>query len=174
MKRRSGFRQKEAGAAQAVPALRTAVPADQAVASQAFQLSMLEYELSQARAEITRLTQLAYVAGAEADPASLTWLERSRQLETQLAQAAPEAAKGLAIEWLTDDHDCETCGSSWAEGAIVRLNGEVILNMSPCAYCYDSTSYSSDQVYRAILEHLGYAIAEQCVEADTAEDASSC
>jgi len=121
---------------------------------------MLEYELAQAQREIERLRSLAYVAGADADPASLTWLERSRQLETQLAQAAPDATKAIAIEWLSDDHDCETCGSSWAEGAVVKLNGEVILNLSPCAHCYDSTSYSQDQVYRAILDHLGYAVAE--------------
>jgi len=66
----------------------------------------------------------------------------------------------IKIEWLSDDHDCETCGSTYADGALVWLDGDLILELSPSAYCYDSTHYDEADVYRHILEKLGYEIKE--------------
>jgi hypothetical protein len=66
----------------------------------------------------------------------------------------------LEIHWIYDNHECETCGSSTAEGARVLLNNEEILLLEPLAHCYDDISYSSEDVYKAILKHLGYSVKE--------------
>lgn len=64
----------------------------------------------------------------------------------------------IVIERLTDEHDCETCGSSYAEGARVYFNDELALSLEPSAYCYDSTDYDDSQILVQILEKLGHAV----------------
>jgi hypothetical protein len=118
-------------------------------------VSLLEHEITTLQREVDRLKALVYVNAEE--PAT-TWQERAAQLVTQLEQAAPGASKQLTISRLSDEHDCETCGSSWAEGAEVRLNGNLILNLVPCASCFGDTSYGDSEVLLAILEHIGYAV----------------
>lgn len=66
----------------------------------------------------------------------------------------------IKIEWLYDGHDCETCGQSYATGARVLLNGDLLLELEPVASCYDSQHYDEADVYRSILERLGYQIEE--------------
>ncbi len=68
--------------------------------------------------------------------------------------------KTIEIQWLSDYYDCETCGGNGAQGAIVWVDGEEILNLQPIAHCYDDTTYSESDVYKLILEHLGYEIKE--------------
>lgn len=130
--------------------------------SNSFNASLDAYRIQELEREVTRLRSLAYVAPA--GPDMLTWQERAAQLETQLALAAPGVARNLDIRWQPDEHDCETCGSSWAEGAEVYLNGTLILSRSPIAACFDAASYSADDIYRAILDHLGFAIKHEPVE----------
>jgi hypothetical protein len=69
--------------------------------------------------------------------------------------------QSIGIEWRSDWYDCETCGPSYAEGALVKLNGGTILDLKPVAHCYAGQSWDREQVYRLILEHLGYAVASQ-------------
>lgn len=69
--------------------------------------------------------------------------------------------KNISIEWTTDTHNCDTCGTSYAEGAIVRLNDEIILNLEPIAHCYDGDNYNQNEVYNKILEYLGYTVSEK-------------
>lgn len=64
----------------------------------------------------------------------------------------------IKIEWLDDSSNCETCGMSYAEGAIVSFDGEVVIELVPHAACYDGNSYSEDQVYRKIIEQLGHEV----------------
>ena len=64
----------------------------------------------------------------------------------------------IKIEWLTDSYDCETCGPSWAEGARVTYNGNEILTLEPLAHCYASKSYDREDVYKQILNCLGYTV----------------
>jgi hypothetical protein len=64
----------------------------------------------------------------------------------------------LEIEWLSDEHDCENCGSSYAEGASVTLDDKPFLLLAPAAYCFDGASWNEEEVYKAILEKLGYTI----------------
>lgn len=64
----------------------------------------------------------------------------------------------IKIEWLTDYHDCETCGGNYADGAAVRIDGETALELDPVAHCYGGTHYSERNVFMRILEHLGHTV----------------
>ena len=66
----------------------------------------------------------------------------------------------IKIEHLSDTSDCETCGMSWAEGAIVYLNEEVLLEMIPHASCFGGDHWSESDIYKNILLKLGYQIDE--------------
>jgi hypothetical protein len=73
--------------------------------------------------------------------------------------------KTVKIQWLWDDHDCETCGSSYSEGALVTIKEkgkvDLTLDFSPMAHCFDSVEYSTDFVYASILNTLGYELVEE-------------
>jgi hypothetical protein len=60
----------------------------------------------------------------------------------------------IKIEFCEDYHDCETCGISYADGAIVYLNDKEILNLKPSAYCYDSINYFDEDIFDKIIEYL--------------------
>lgn len=64
----------------------------------------------------------------------------------------------IKIEWLSDTHDCETCGASWAEGARVTIDGELALDLEPHAHCYDGDNYEREDVFKRILERLGHTV----------------
>ena len=96
-------------------------------------------------------------------------MQRALELETQLSQAQPNAEKCLEIDWLTDDHDCESCGSAFSQGAEVRLNGKVMLSLLPLAMCFGSESYHEIDIYQAILNHLGFTVTTRHIE-DEAEE----
>lgn len=66
----------------------------------------------------------------------------------------------IEIEWISDVSDCETCGNSYADGAIIKIDGEVAIDMTPFATCYDGVSFSEGEVYKALLEHLGHDVEE--------------
>lgn len=64
----------------------------------------------------------------------------------------------IRIERLTDDHDCETCGWSMAEGARVYFDGELAIELEPHAHCYDGDDYNDEAIYTAILNKLGHTV----------------
>lgn len=64
----------------------------------------------------------------------------------------------IKIEWLHDSHDCETCGSSYAEGARVWIDGKEAIELEPVAHCYDGANWSESEVFRRIMEHLGHSL----------------
>lgn len=66
----------------------------------------------------------------------------------------------IRIEWLSDSHDCETCGFSGAEGASVFRDDKELVDLRPHAYCFDGASYDKEEVYVRILEALGHEIPE--------------
>ena len=70
----------------------------------------------------------------------------------------------IDINWISDVTDCETCGSSYAEGAVVSFDGEVVIDMTPAAACYDGVSFDSSEVYQAILEKLGHTVSTETTE----------
>lgn len=61
----------------------------------------------------------------------------------------------IKIEWSTDSWDCETCGGSYADGAIVCIDDKTILDEPASAHCYDSSGASESQVIEAINTALG-------------------
>lgn len=67
---------------------------------------------------------------------------------------------GLVIKWLQDDHDCETCGWSSAEGAEVTLDNIIILNLEPQASCFGGQSWDRADVFELIIKQLGFTISE--------------
>lgn len=68
--------------------------------------------------------------------------------------------KTIKIEWLSDSHDCETCGTSWANGANVWIDGVLSLELHPYAACFCGSDFPSDEVYKAIIQKLGYKVEE--------------
>jgi hypothetical protein len=64
----------------------------------------------------------------------------------------------IGIKRLSDTHDCETCGSSWADGALVYIDDALALELEPHAHCYDGTNYNDEDIFRKILEHLGHTV----------------
>ncbi len=70
----------------------------------------------------------------------------------------------LKIEWLVDYHDCDTCGYSTAEGARVYVDGVLLFELVPVAHCYGGQSWSDSEVYKSILDRLGYKVTESYVE----------
>jgi len=65
----------------------------------------------------------------------------------------------IKIKWLSDTYDCDTCGTSWAEGAEITMPDGTISILPAIAHCYDGESYDSTYVYEAILYKLGYKVA---------------
>lgn len=66
----------------------------------------------------------------------------------------------IEIEWITDHYDCDDCGPSYAEGAIVKIDGLEEIDLTPGAACYGGTHYTKEEVYRRILEALGHTFIE--------------
>lgn len=64
----------------------------------------------------------------------------------------------IRIEWLTDRHECEVCGSSYAEGANVFIDDRLSLELKPVAHCFGGDDYQQDRVFSEILKHLGHEI----------------
>lgn len=64
----------------------------------------------------------------------------------------------IRIEWLHDSHECETCGSSYAEGALVYIDGKLAIELQPVAHCFDGANYMDSDVYGRILAHLGHTV----------------
>lgn len=48
------------------------------------------------------------------------------------------------------------CGPSYAEGAIVRLDNVVIMELIPHAHCYSSESWEAEEVFVQLLESFGF------------------
>lgn len=153
----------------AEPARALASPPTASTRDLAFELRMAEHQLSEARLEIARLRELAYVDPRDESPSSATWKEQAQTLDARLSVHEPGGAKALSFEWLQESHDCETCGPSWAAGALVLLNGQVLVDRTPCAACFDGRDYSPEQVYSAVLAALGYEVAQKHTDLDEQE-----
>ena len=67
----------------------------------------------------------------------------------------------LRIEWLSDTSDCETCGPSWATGALVEFPNGELLRRIPKASCFGGDDWTQEEIYKDILEHLGYSVEEE-------------
>ena len=68
--------------------------------------------------------------------------------------------KKLEITRLTDSHECEICGTSWADGYQACLDGELLCEVIPAAHCFDGTSVTEEEMYAQIFAKLGYELTE--------------
>lgn len=68
--------------------------------------------------------------------------------------------RSLHIEWLEDEHECDTCGTSWARGATVTLDGVVIVSKIPHANCFGGSDYDDDEIFEDIIKALGYELTQ--------------
>ena len=64
----------------------------------------------------------------------------------------------IKIEWLSDWSECDTCGPSYAEGARVYIDDALVIVLEAAAHCFDGSTYESEDVFKAILEHLGHTV----------------
>lgn len=64
----------------------------------------------------------------------------------------------IKIEWMHDFYKCDDCGTNYAEGAMVYFDGELVIDMSPIAHCYDGTHYDEGDIWKAIIDKLGHEI----------------
>ena len=62
----------------------------------------------------------------------------------------------IEIEWLSDSHECETCGEAYATGAVVKIGDDTVIDMTPHSSCLSEKNYTDEDVYRAILAKLGH------------------
>lgn len=67
----------------------------------------------------------------------------------------------IKIVWTSDEHDCDTCGSNYADGALVYFDEHLVLDLMPVASCFDSEHYDRSEVYRRILEKLDCTVSEE-------------
>ena len=67
----------------------------------------------------------------------------------------------IEIEWLYDSTDCDTCGSSYADGARVTLDGKPLLELIPRAHCMGGKHWDETAVHATILRALGYEVSER-------------
>lgn len=66
----------------------------------------------------------------------------------------------IEIEWLHDTRECETCGTSWAQGAEVFKDGIPWFLCKPIARCFDSDNWSGEDIYIKIIAKLGHEVEE--------------
>lgn len=64
----------------------------------------------------------------------------------------------IEIKTLIDTHDCETCGCSWAEGGQVYIDGKLVFERVPRAYCYDSPTFSEADLLVMALKKEGHEV----------------
>ena len=64
----------------------------------------------------------------------------------------------IEIKTMTDNHDCETCGSSWVEGGVVFVNDKEVLKREPVAYCYGVPSFSESDLLVMALKKIGVEV----------------
>lgn len=64
----------------------------------------------------------------------------------------------IEIKTTEDTHDCETCGWDYATGGIVYVDGDLVLEKTPIAHCYNGQSYSETDLLILALEKLGHTV----------------
>lgn len=62
----------------------------------------------------------------------------------------------IEINWLSDYYDCDQAGCSggYSEGAIVKVDGNTILELIPKAHCFGGDHWDRDAVYILLIQKL--------------------
>lgn len=66
--------------------------------------------------------------------------------------------KNIKITHISDSMGCETCGSSYASGYRIEIDGELVVDKTPSAHCYDGVDYSEPH---SAFEDLSNVLAER-------------
>ena len=69
----------------------------------------------------------------------------------------------ILVEHYSDSCDCETCGPSFAEGYRLTFGDGTVIEKLPVARCYGEQSYSDDDLYNDIFQHLGVKVTHEFV-----------
>lgn len=64
----------------------------------------------------------------------------------------------IRIERITDTSDCDDCGISFADGALIYLDGELHTELQPAAACFGGVSYDDDAIYLHVLRALDLSV----------------
>lgn len=66
----------------------------------------------------------------------------------------------MRIEIFTDaDHcDCETCGSSYASGGRVLIDGVTVVDLPAIAACFDGQDHDVEALLVKALEAMGHVV----------------
>lgn len=57
-----------------------------------------------------------------------------------------------------DEYECETCGTDYASGGSVKIDGVEIVNLPAEAHCYSGQSFSESDLLVIALRKLGHTI----------------
>ena len=55
-----------------------------------------------------------------------------------------------------DQRDCETCGSSYAEGGRIYIDEELVYEFNPHASCFNSLNMKYEDLMQKAFELIGY------------------
>jgi len=58
----------------------------------------------------------------------------------------------------SDDHKCECCGMTYAEGGKVHVDGKLIVDLPAIAHCCGGQSFSQDELLVIALHELGHTV----------------
>lgn len=66
----------------------------------------------------------------------------------------------MKIEITTDydTYECETCGTDYASGGIVTVDGIEIVNLPAAAHCYAGQSFSESDLLVIALRRMGHEV----------------
>jgi hypothetical protein len=64
----------------------------------------------------------------------------------------------IEIDTNSDTWDCETCGTDWAEGGRVIVDGKLTLEADAVAHCYNGTHYSEMDLLVMALHKKGISV----------------
>jgi hypothetical protein len=67
--------------------------------------------------------------------------------------------KTIEIFTTSDTSECDCCGTSWADGGVVYVDGvEKVLEIIPVAYCCGDVSVSESELLVLALSKLGISV----------------
>jgi len=74
----------------------------------------------------------------------------------------------LIIKHSHNTYDCEDCGLSFSDGAVVTLDGETIIDAPACAHCFGNTNIDYVHILVALCKKLDIEIVESGKDIDIA------
>ena len=64
----------------------------------------------------------------------------------------------IVVTELQDSHECETCGTSYATGYSITVDGRVMVDLQPVAACYDANHYTLADALMELVEQYGHTV----------------